>query len=232
MLRFNANLFRLAFGFTSTEEIRFYLQGVFVEPHPQGGVTLTATDGHRLVCIRDENGSADESAVIKLGDALKQCKHGRGATRSVVIKTDESQALIYEEREGASGSFNIATAYDVRIVCTFPDYRRVVPQKFSDNGAPGFQGSYLSSFGDLARELAAHIGYKPTRGGGDGERKDGLRVLCGLEKDSKPESMPALVQFTSLDFAFGILMPIRIADTKPVLPSWFRASAPKAEAAE
>jgi hypothetical protein len=229
MLRFNANLFRLAFTCASGEESRYYLRGVFVEPHAQSGVTLTATDGHRLICIRDEHGHADESAIIKLGDALKQCKAKPGRTRSIVIKTDEDSALIYEEVDNTSGSFSIATAYNVRLDGTFPDYRRVVPKAFSDKGAPGFAGRLLSSFGEIADDLALHMGLKANKRSNDCYSP--VRILA--QDCDKPEGAPALVQFARCDFAFGILMPVRIADdVKPAVPGWFRARAPKTQAAE
>lgn len=64
MLRFSVELYKAAMLAASTEETRYYLNGVFVEPCVYGGVTLTATDGHVLVCIRDLDGSADESAIV------------------------------------------------------------------------------------------------------------------------------------------------------------------------
>ena len=244
MLRFNANLFRLAFTCSSNEETRFYLKGVFVEPHAQGGVTLTATDGHRLLCIRDESGQADESAIISLGDALKLCKPKRDERRDVVIYTGSKDATVNVttiDREGVSTSGKktgaeiitdspIGMAYGVRVDGTFPDYRRVVPQEFTDNGAPSLQGRYVSTFGDLAVELAAHIGRKPLKH--EQNRADTLRVLCGVDKD--PARMPALILFPAVDIAFGILMPCGIGKNPPAdAPAWFRApAAPIAQAAE
>lgn len=226
MIRFNANLFRLAFCATSNEETRYYLKGVYVEPHAQGGVTLSATDGHRLISIRDESGQADECAIIKLGDALKQCKPKRGFVRVVSIGTGENEATIYEAREPADelDFQRVAIATDVRIDGTFPDYRRVVPQAFTAEGAPGFQGRYIAAFGDLACELAAHIGRSPGKYDGQSGRSDVLRVFCGEGKN--PEGSPALILFPATDIAFGILMPCRVAnDIAPDAPAWFRYSA-------
>ena len=39
-------------NFQSTEQTRYYLCGVFIEPADEG-VTMTATDGHRLVTCHD-----------------------------------------------------------------------------------------------------------------------------------------------------------------------------------
>ncbi|WP_035670082.1 hypothetical protein [Bradyrhizobium liaoningense] len=236
MIRFNANLFRLAFSCASNEETRYYLKGVYVEPHAQGGVTLTATDGHRLICIRDENGQADESAIINLGDALKQCKPKRNERRDVVIYTGSNDAhvmLTTVDHEGVSTSGKktgaeiltdspIAMAYGVKVDGSYPDYRRVVPQEFTDKGAPGFAGQYIAAFGDIACDLAVHQGLKAGRHSTDCYSP--LRVLC--QDDKKPEGCPALVLFPRCDFAFGILMPVRIASDAPLnVPSWFRAPA-------
>lgn len=235
MLRFNANLFRLAFTCASNEETRYYLKGVYVEPHPQGGVTLTATDGHRMVVIRDVDGKADESAIICLGDALKQCKAKAGFTRVVAIGSGDSEATIYEAREPAieTDFRKIGIATDVRIDGPFPDYRRVVPTRFSDAAAPMFQGGLVASFGDMARELAAHKGWRPTKYQSNTDRQDTLRILCG-DDGSKPEGAPALILFPSCDFAFGIIMPCSLPrDAEKSTPIWFRAAAkPVAQAAE
>jgi hypothetical protein len=214
MLRFNANLFRIACACTSHEESRYYLRGVFVEPHAQGGVTLTATDGHRLISIRDEAGNADECAIITLGNAIKQCKEKRFA-RTVEIASGATEAVIYEETEDRAG---VATATDVRVGGTYPDYRRAVPEAFTDKGAPAFDGSYLQSFAKIAEELAVHVG---------SPRSSSLRLACAANPPA------VLVQFPRSEFAFGILMPLT-TPTPPTLatPAWFRAEAVKQEAAE
>lgn len=225
MLRFNANLFRLAFTCASNEETRYYLKGVFVEPHAQGGVTLTATDGHRLVVIRDENGHADETAIIALGDGLKQCKPKRGERRDIVIATGESTAYIMQTIVDDAGELQdspIATAYSVRVDGSYPDYRRVVPRAFAAKGSPGFQGRYLAHFGDMACELATHQGYVRAKNH-TGAHQDNLRILCS--DDTNPEGAPALVLFPSAEFAFGVLMPVRLPDRATTdAPSWFRAA--------
>jgi DNA polymerase III sliding clamp (beta) subunit (PCNA family) len=67
MIRVNASLFRIAFKCTSTEASRYYLNGVFIEKHPTlQGVTMTATDGHKLISIYDESGTADAPAIVQL----------------------------------------------------------------------------------------------------------------------------------------------------------------------
>jgi hypothetical protein len=230
MLRFNANLFRIAMQAASNEETRYYLRGVYVEPHPVKGVTMTATDGCRMLLIHDESGEADESAIISLSpDALKLCKSKRSERRDIRIWTGEKDATICEtfvaQEKGAETLTDrpLGMSYDCRIEGSFPDYRRAVPQAFTDKAAPCFAGKYLASMGLIALDLAEHFHqWKPAKFASGTDRRDGSRVLAS-ECDN-PEGAPALVQFTSIKQAFGILMPISNKGGPAVsLPEWFKA---------
>ena len=48
----------------SKETYRYYLQGIYVEPHPVCGVILVATDGHRLTAFYDRDGYAVRPAIL------------------------------------------------------------------------------------------------------------------------------------------------------------------------
>lgn len=212
MLRFNANLFRIAFAGASDEETRYYLKGVFVEPHSLGGVTLTTTDGHRLICIHDEQGFADEKAIIKLGDAIKQCKPKRKMKRVVVV--DGNEATILEGLNDAelSDMFPVAKAFDVRIDGTYPDYRRVVPMDFAPTATATFNASYVAEFSKVGNDLVEHFK--------DSKQSSVMRMTCG----NGDASSPTLVRWGGIEQAFGILMPVR-GGIDDATPSWFRAPA-------
>lgn len=215
MIRINANLFRIAYSCVSKEETRYYLNGVFVEPHPQGGVTLTTTDGHRLLSLYDENGFADESAIIALDTKL--CKAKRYCSRFISIETGSDSATILE---GMGDVYDpdvfapVATEYKVRIDGTFPDYRRVVPSTpdMANLAAPNFNGSYVGDFGAIGRELSLHFG---------GSKTGIMRVV------SSDIGGPALILWSAVSQAFGVLMPMRGADTCDA-PAWFRNPKPAA----
>lgn len=206
MIRINANLFRIAYACVSTEDTRYYLGGVFIEPHAKGGVLLVATDGHRMVCIHDETGRADESAIIKLQkDALKHCKPIRGDRRELVLEADSQTATIRQVFGPADEPEYkpLATAFDVRIDGTFPDYRRVVPTKFKGEEVPAFNGQLLGSFGDIGAALADS------------------RTCPPMLVSAEDHSSPALVLWPSCPMAFGVIMPMRAATYDLALPAWF-----------
>lgn len=216
MIRCNANLFRIATACQSKEETRYYLCGVLVEPHHTKGVQLVATDGHRMLVIHDENGFADESAIISLGaDGLKHCKQKRGMRRDVVIETGAADATIsdvFDNKDGTLESTPVAVAFKVRIDGTFPAYRKVLPDTFPADGMPSFAGVYLASMGNIGVELAQHFTDWTPRDSGP-HRKDGL-IARG------DANGPALVTWPSFDKAFGILMPIR-HESNASVPDWF-----------
>ncbi len=220
MLRFDANLFRIAYAATSGEQTRYYLNGVFVEPHKSGGVTLTATDGHMLFSVHDPKGEADESAIITMSkDMLKFCKppktgkHARAGLETIVfITTGAKEAHIAVS--GDDYSEPVAVAYDVRIDGSFPDWRRVVPTNIDPEAAhPCFAAKNVGRVGAFSVDLGAHyesggmVRFVPT-GGRDPDGK-------------KYESTsPTLLLWDGIP-AFGVLMPIRGSGKPSALPGWF-----------
>lgn len=231
MIRFNANLYRIAMLSSSKEEASYYLQGAFVEPHAVKGVTMIATDGHKLVAVYDEDGFADESAIVKLtSDALKACK-SKNERRDVVIATGSSDAVVNissteQDRDPNTNALipNSFTTTDTpvafskacKIEGTFPDYRRVLPQPVNftaDSAAPSFAAPVLDLLCTVATELAAHYGSSRDA------FKGALRVN-GCETDA-----PVLVTFPPGHNAFAVAMPMR-TKCEAVAPDWFNAAAP------
>jgi hypothetical protein len=133
-LTFSTEMYRVALDFASKEQTRYYLQGVYVQRHPKDGVLLVSTDGHRMICIHDQNGFADEPGAITI-------------------------SLDNWEIEKNKGGFTSNTG-DSRIGGTFPDWRRIVPEldlKSTENCYAGgaFNTRYVASFAKAGEMLAA-----------------------------------------------------------------------------
>ena len=62
----DAELFMMVRRAVGSEETRYYLQGVFIEPDPRGGAWLVATDGIIMMVARDASAVAPKPAIIKL----------------------------------------------------------------------------------------------------------------------------------------------------------------------
>jgi hypothetical protein len=217
MIKVNANLFRIAYAAVSTEETRYYLKGVFVEPNPIGGVNLVATDGHRLLCIHDKFGKAEKAAIIALS------KKGLKAYKPKISKftrSDYRQLSIDEKGAAFVKAFSHFEAgeyfgtetivhgntTDSRIDGTFPDYRRILPAGIEHGKSGAFNASYLGAFADTANELAAEHGIATGI----------LRVICNNPKSA------ALILFNTTELAFGVLMPTLGLD-RDSLPDWIKS---------
>lgn len=211
MIRCNANLFRAAAVCISNEETRPYLSGVYIESHTEKGVTLTATDGHRLIVVHDENGVADAPAFVRLSArALKACKTGRKEDHRILsIEGDTATIFAFVTAEEDEPGTPVAVSADCLVDGTYPDYRRVIPSEFSGEHAV-FNGDYLAAFADVGKML------RPAS-------RDGAPLSIRHNGES-----PALITWGGVAHAFGILMPMR-ADkaTFPTnIPAWLQTPAP------
>lgn len=111
-IELNADILRAALICTSTEETRYYLKGVSIEPGAHD-LRVVSTDGHRLFCARIDVVTDVERFLIP-ADAL-----GRA------LKGYKPKVLIVS-RDG-----NLWRAGDVvftPIDGTFPEWRRVLPK--------------------------------------------------------------------------------------------------------
>jgi len=216
----SADRFRRALSCISSEETRFYLQGVFVTPaKDNGGILLVSTDGHRLVIIRDPNGTIEGEPVIispnaALVKALKAKKQKYFGEKYFVL--DGNEAAVTTQRYLPDAKDPVldtdaehAEAYqkgNIVIDGSFPDFSRVVPK--IDPALPlvtqAYNGVYFGAFADALNEP-------------DVDQKFVIAFADG-------EHNPALVKGSDVN-ALGVLMPVRkgsVAD--PITadaPSWY-----------
>lgn len=187
----------------SKDNIRYYLNGVFITRREAGGAYVVATDGHRMLVGYDNEAHVDEGegvilATLRLPALVKLCKPRKGSAipRWVVINAANGTASIYEAARGEIlDTAPIATFNDALIDGTFPDFRAVVPQ---------FKTDALQTSGVFSPEL---LGDFTVLG-------DGIRIIS-------PEAYgPALVVGERRDF-FGIVMPQRGDNVGSEPPAWW-----------
>lgn len=233
-----ADRLRLATLFESTEETRYYLNGVYIEALDEGA-RLIATDGHRLVAFRDEAAFTCAPCIVALPKAA------RAAIKSVKAKqfvwfgilgqhdgTGRHEARVVDATDGFSSMEEIQAAMlDMTHPCvawagavnlidgTYPEFENVFPSHVGDAAPSGaFQGRYLAPFVEVAQDIAGK----------------GASISLHLNGPTSP----ALIQCERNDFV-GVLMPMRAdggglerdgALWRP--PAWAKARAAKvAEAA-
>jgi hypothetical protein len=220
-----ADLFRLAYSAVSTEETRYYLNGVRIEPHPVKGALLVSTDGQRMVCIYDVDATCDEQAIVQLPKyALALCAtkaKNLDVDRQMlhVSLADKSAQLVREvlNKDGlVTKAEPLMTAHGVIIDGTYPDWRKVTPQ-----GA--MEPISLSAFNPRYMAELAKIGSGLSSAGS-------TSAMYFLRRSGGNDGDPVVVRFSRVEHLFAILMPMR-ADPVTALPDFFSAELPKALAA-
>lgn len=68
--KFNIEYLPMLAAFAAKNDHRYYLKGFHVKPHPEKGVILTATDGHCLVTIHDDEGFSDGEYIYPISKDL------------------------------------------------------------------------------------------------------------------------------------------------------------------
>lgn len=173
-------------------DTRFYLNGVLIEI-TENGRFYAATDGHKLVVIREARQETDTDGQWILPRdvimGIKLQKSGRSVLETAEFNQENGKASI--TYCGTETRFGLVEG-------KFPDWRRVVPSKTSGEVAQ-FNPDYLVAIRDCA---AAAVGIG---------KYSGLSLLHN-------GSGASLYQASSPDF-IAVIMPLRInaADVyKPV----------------
>lgn len=165
MINIKSSYANLIQPFQSKEKSRRYLHGFYVEPAPQGGVFIVATDGRRLACFHDATGTADKGTLVLLPKpCATQCKPDRreNADERRLLVGDENRATI------AQGGVEVVSFISESTDgLTFPDWRRVVPPTLEDKPAEGmFNSKYLGDFTAIATAHSKGAGISLRHGTG------------------------------------------------------------------
>lgn len=204
-IKIDGQLFRAASVCVSKEETRYYLCGVYVQPHVDGGALLIATDGHRMFVARDPNAVCTKSAIVSLD---------KEAHLSLARALKVGDVSISITNEGIASFATYLGAKSTFIDGTFPDWPRVLRPilelaKKRFHGKPvydvaSFNGDHLGSFGKISALLTPSASVA-------------IRLVSFSEGD------PALILFPNEPNAFGVLMPMRTTNPESALPAFMKA---------
>lgn len=128
--------------FAGKQDVRFYLNGVFIEPNPEGGVILTATNGHCGISVVDNGGSCDVAGIIpRLPESWLKTFKGMAAWDGQRLTDDQGFSFPAARIEYDKG---------------FPDWRAVwtsAGKYTSDEGA--YDARYLGLCVEFAKRFKA-----------------------------------------------------------------------------
>jgi hypothetical protein len=147
MLNVNAKAIAAAAIMQSKDDARYYLNGVYFEPLQHGGVTLFATDGHRMIQVTDTEGFCERPVILSFDpQAVTKMRHGKAERLTVSARGHDLIAEI-------GGIKHIS--YCEEIKGRFPDCRVVITRELPESScqvAP-INGSWLADFALAAKHL-------------------------------------------------------------------------------
>ena len=217
-LNISARLVAAICQFKANDDIRYYLNGVYVEPIATGGVLIVGTNGHAMGIWRDLTGEIERPAILRIGKRLEAACAGSDLKRLTILDdrltvliaaknpkgqtVEPTEAYVQHKHGTKTGSWEVDGKY--------PDWKRVVPR----------QSSVCQLQNPLNPEYVALARRAIQLGGGDKytgvslfqpEKNGGIAVVA----NSKP------------DF-FAVIMPI--CDDGTTYPSWMTQLNPKTDA--
>lgn len=212
-LNISARLVAAICTFKAECDIRYYLNGVYVEPIEGGGALIIATNGHVMGIWRDMTGIVERPAILRMDKRLEVACKGSDQKRLTIIDdrlvvltmTGEvsSETYVQNRFSSAPGSWEVSGK--------FPDWKRVAP---TDTGGRMLHDSMNASYvGLMSRAIRV----------GTGEKFAGISFL-----QPGTNSAVAVIAAGVSEF-FGIIMPFR--DGATAYPKWVNALKAAAPAA-
>lgn len=210
MIRFNAELFKLASAFQGIKDIRYYLNGVKIEPHPEKGAVAIATDGHMMGVVHDENGICTTPMIIRCPKALMSaCKAPskiEPGTRHLIVVDGRASIHTFDNNMDRIKDGEIfILPNNPEIEGLFPNWRHLVPncEDLEQGMAATISAPILKRFVDVATT----------------NDRFGHGLIFWQRKEGDKANTAVLVQFAKKPEFVGIVMPMR-DDIHTFPPRW------------
>lgn len=205
-LRLTAKLIPIIAPFIGIDDIRYYLRGINVRPHKDGGAVICATNGHALGAIHDPDAVCDVEVTLRLDPRMMQACAASIAKKRIVTVLNGRLAVV----EGPVDAEVYIQAGDPLIdgSCTYPRYEKVIPKAGSMK--PGMLGAYDARYIALVERAAAAA----TKAQGSA-KCSAIRFF-----NVGDENGCGVVRLESAPDFVGVLMPIRVEPLSPLVPAW------------
>lgn len=232
--RVNPKYFAAINLFSADRDVRYYLNGVFIEPHPEKGVIIVATDGHRLGLIHDPSGFTDRPIIVgNISKALASACAAKGSRKAGNEPTTlyicanapyGDGGAIVQSGNTCTGDVDPFSAFTTHmskieiIDAKYPDYRRILPSKEDRSERfPCLNAGYLATFSQAANILT----------------KDKYGRALELIPSGTTTSVVVRINCGDITDRFvGLVMPMRSDAPSSILPAWLMPKEePKAEPA-
>ena len=194
----------MLYPFIGDKEARFYLSGLLIEPRPEGGAFLVATNRYVMAIVLDETATAASAEIWPIERQVHRLAR-KGPIGTRVAFTGRHAEVLTKH-----GGVAYAAALSVPIDAKFPDWRRVIPKEAGASaGVICANLRYVAGFAAAAAE-------KPIWMFGDGR-----------------DDTPVIVRAAATPEFLGLLMAMESSVVMTPFPDWLaeRPAAPSPEAA-
>jgi hypothetical protein len=201
MIKVSARYVKAIYPFIAPNDIRYYLNGIAIDPHQDGGAVLRATNGHVAAIIYDKEAVCEESVLVKLDKSVLPHCLAKGKERFLIV--DGKRASI---RDASENEFYIQPN-DCRIDYNkYPSFETLVPKTLV-LGAPGqYSPTYIDYFC---------------------KQKHNYQGLTFFHNPESPETSVLVIRNNAMPEFIGLLMPMRGEKTLEPVPSWWNTSKPE-----
>jgi hypothetical protein len=196
MIKVKAKYIKFAYPFAAKEDTRYYLEGIYIEPHQKKAVLIKATDGHIAAIFYDEEGICETAAIIQIDkEAIDKCRSPDlhlGLERSLIVDGPRLSIRDHQDEHYIQPGNCIIDA-------KYPDIAKIIPPK--EKLKPGITGIY-------AAPLLATLNFenKPHQALHFFQEEGPEKVLV-----IRIERMPEFI---------GFIMPMRPTEKVDPIPDW------------
>lgn len=183
----DARAVAVACAFAATNDIRYYLAGIYVQPTDKGAA-IVATDGAQMIVIVDETGKASRPGIFRFSaPIIAKCK---------TIKTRRVQTLAGRVAVvGDDGEELAIQAGKVEIEGRYPEVHKVLSSSPKRERArlPAISGKNLERIGTAARLLAKLYGSTHSAVGHFANPNDEGRGVASAITAGRPAPLAVIV---------------------------------------
>lgn len=156
--------------FHANNDVRYYLDGILVQPCEGGGCLLVATDGHMLAVLKSEGAWIDKARILKVTEtterALKAVKTLGTSKTAIVPEEDGRLVILGESRELFIQPESPWLDYEVE---KYPNWLKVIPpvERLVPGTSAVLNGAYLATLKCAcpdSRWMGAKFWHDPTGG--------------------------------------------------------------------
>lgn len=155
--------------FRAHEDVRYYLDGILIEPCATGGCMIVATEGHMLGAIHSPEARSDTSRILRITEGLEEALKQRAALNDGVVSVADEKGRVTLTVRGVESYIAPGPPF---IDGKYPEWRKVIPpMEHIKPGTPSaLQSRYLAKLWKTSREeqysgvFFSHDGRNPETG--------------------------------------------------------------------